>query len=820
VARVSVQGQGRPLKSFKAIAGLGGVSILAAAGIFAAISASAVAKPTPTPAEMEQAADHMLTQYCAGCHSDAAKAGGMSVQGLKATDLAAGQNIDTWEKILRRLSRGEMPPKNMPRPSDEELHGVTAWIESSRATYAAAHPDPGRMALRRLNRSEYSNAVRDLLAYDIDVSSELPADDASYGFDNIADALSVSPTLIDRYIAVAGKISRTAAGLNSEKPFVTTYVTPKDGSLKNIGKPAYNERASEDLPLDSRGGAAFKYYAPYDGVYEIRAYLNANTNTELDLLAENLFKVRTPMRAGMHTIGMSFPKVMALDESPQTIRNDTFVIIIPDRLPETLNLNVQVDGVRVKTIPVPSYQMGPRFSQNNFPRDVQQMEVEGPFEISSKTVDTPSRHAIFSCHPSASVPEEACAKTIVTNLAHRAYRRPVTPADITPLMKVYHGVRQDSDFDHAIAGAVQAVLVSPQFLFLEERAPAGAKPGSAYKISDLELASRLSFFLWSSIPDDQLLAAAEKGELKNPAVLKQQVARMMRDPKAQALTKNFAAQWLYLRSLDQAHPDVVEFPEFDTPLRQAMKAETEMFFSSVVRENSSVLDFLDSNYTYLNQRLAAHYGIPGVYGSSFRRVALDPSYERGGLLGQGSILTVTSYANHTSVVKRGQWILENILASAPPPPPPNIPALVETKNGRKMTAREQMEMHRANPVCASCHQMMDPLGFALENYDAVGAWRQKDSGQFINAVSVLPSGDKADGPAGLKKVLLGRKDQFVEAFSERLLTYGLGRGLKSNDMPAVRKISAQAAQDNYRINAIVMGIVTSDPFVMKRTSGQ
>jgi mono/diheme cytochrome c family protein len=817
VVRAFVKGRGNPLKSFAAIASVGGLSALAGAAVLT-LGARATARPAATPVEMQQVSEHLLNQYCSSCHSDAVHAGGMSVQGLHGTDLETGQNTDTWEKILRRLSRGEMPPKGVfPRPSDEEIHGLTTWIASGRAVYAAAHPDPGRMVLRRLNRVEYANAVRDLLSYDLDVSAELPADDASYGFDNIADALSVSPTLIDRYIAVAGKISRTATGLSSTKPFVTTYVVPKDGSLKNIGKPAYNERATEDLPLDSRGGASFKYYAPYDGTYEVRAYLNANTNTELDLLPENMVKVRVPMKAGLRTVGMSFPKVLALDESPQILRNDTYVIIIPDKTPETLDLNVQVDGVRVGTVPVKSYQPGPRFSQNNFPRDVQQMEVEGPFDVKSTVVETRSSRTVFSCHPSATLSEEACAKSIITNLAGRAYRRPVTDADIAPLMKVYRGVRQDTDFEHGVAGAVQAVLVSPQFLFLQEHAPPASKPGSVYHISDLELASRLSFFLWSSIPDEELLDVAEKGQLKDPQVLKVQVARMMRDRKAEALTKNFASQWLYLRSLDQAKPDLVDYPEFDTRLRQAMKSETEMFFSSVVRDNSSVLDFLDSNYTYLNQRLAEHYGIPGVYGTSFRRVALDPSYKRGGLLGQGSILTVTSYATRTSVVKRGQWILENLLASAPPPPPPNIPAIVETKNGKKLTAREQMEMHRANPACASCHQMMDPLGFALENYDAVGAWRTQDGGQLINAVSVLPSGDKADGPAGLRSVLLKNKDQFVEAFSQRLMIYALGRGLKPNDLPTVRSISAQAAHDDYRINSIIMGIVTSDPFVTKRT---
>lgn len=820
MARVFSWKLGRRAGSFTALTAVAGGSVIAFAAAMMADSAPAAADPAPTPPGMAEASERMLKQYCVGCHGGGRAMGSFTIDGLQGADLATGENAERWEKVLRRVGLGEMPPKNLPRPSADEIHNITTWINNSRAAFVANHPDPGRTVLRRLNRVEYANAVRDLLSYDLDVSAELPADDASYGFDNIADALSVSPTLMDRYIAVAGKISRTAAGLNSSKPFITTYVTPKDGSLKNIGKPAYNERASEDLPLDSRGGGAFKYYAPYDGVYEIRAYLNANTNTELDLLPENMVKLRVPMKAGLRTIGMSFPKAVALDESPQTLRNDTFVIIVPDKPPETLQLNVQVDGVRVKTIPVPSYQMGPRFSQNNFPRDVLQMEVEGPFDVVSPVADTPSRRTVFSCRPSASLSEEACARKIVSDLARRAYRRPVTEADVAPLMKVYRAVREDNDFEHGVAGAVQAILVSPQFLFLQEKDPVGAAPGSVRRLTDLELASRLSFFLWSSIPDEPLLQAAEKGQLKDPDGLKKQVARMLRDPKAEALTKNFAAQWLYLRSLEQQRPDVVEFPNFDTRLRQAMQRETEMFFTSVVRENRSILDFLDSDYTFLNQRLAEHYGIPGVYGTSFRRVSLDRAYNRGGLLGQGSILTVTSYANHTSVVKRGQWILENLLAAGPPPPPPGVPALEEAKNGKRLTARQQLELHRASPQCAACHQMMDPLGFALENYDAVGAWRVKDKGDLIDAVSVMPDGAKAEGPAGLRQVLLSRKDQFADAFTRRLMTYALGRGLKANDLPTVRAIAGQAARDDYRFNSIVTGIVTSDPFVMKRTSSQ
>ena len=796
---------------------LGGAAVAAVVAVLAVQGARAA---DPTAGEAEAAASaatqRTLSQYCSGCHNDAARVGGFSVQNLKASDFDHGLNTEAWEKILRRLSLGEMPPKGMPRPTPDQLNAMTHWMGGSLDAYAAAHPNPGRATLRRMNRAEYANAVRDLLAYDVDVSRELPADDAGYGFDNISDVLSVSPTLMDRYIAVAGRISRTAAGLASDKPFVTIYNVPKDGSLKNLGVPAFNERANDALPLDSRGGAAFRYYAPHDGVYEVRAYLNANTNTELDRLAEHLVGVKVPMTAGVHTVGMSFQKELALDELPQTLLNTTSVIIMPSEPPRPLQLNVQVDGVRVGRLSVPSYDIGPRYSQANYLRDIQQMEIEGPFAVTGPG-DTASRRRIFICRPGRSLSEDACARRIIASLARQAYRRPVTGADVAPLMKVYAAARADSDFDHGVEAAVQAVLVSPKFLFLQEKDPETAKPGSVRRLTDLELASRLSFFLWSSIPDAELLAVAEQGRLKTPAVLEKQVTRMLADRRAEALTNNFAAQWLYLRNLEYQRPDIVDYPAFDTRLRQAMKQETEMFFASIVRDNRSVLDFIDADYTYLNQRLAEHYGVPGVYGASFRRVKLDPASQRGGLLGQGSILTVTSYGNRTSVVRRGKWILDSLLLSSPPPPPPNIPALVESRNGKVLTAREQMEMHRSNPSCSMCHAKMDPLGFSLENYDAVGAWRVADaSGKAVDAAAVMADGTAFTGPAGLKGVLLSRKDQFAQAFTDRLLTYALARGLEAPDMPVVRAVSRQAAADNYRIHAIILGIVKSEPFSMRK----
>jgi hypothetical protein len=479
-------------------------------------------------------------------------------------------------------------------------------------------------------------------------------------------------------------------------------------------------------------------------------------------------------------------------------------------------MDVSVDGARVQRLQVPSFHVSPNLAQAFYLRDVMQISVAGPYDVTGPG-DTPARRKIFVCHPAKASAETACAEKILTNLAHHAYRRPVTRADVAPLMKIYRMGRDGGDFEHGIAAAVQAVLVSPNFLFMAETDPSGSKPGSVHRISDLELATRLSFFLWSSIPDDELLSVAEHKKLHDPKVLRAQVERMLADAKSSALTKNFGGQWLYLRRLEFQKPDRRAYPDFDQRLRDAMLTETTMFFDSIVHNNSSILDFLDADYTFVNQRLAEHYGIPGVRGTSFRKVKLDGDLHRGGLLGQASILTVTSYNNRTSVVLRGKWILENILAAAPPPPPPNVPQLNDAKNGKTMTIREQMEMHRANPVCASCHTKMDPLGFSLENFDAVGAWRNGYAGQKVDASAVLPDGTKFEGPQGLQSILLARKNQFVEAFTERLMTYALARGLEAYDMPSVRGVRYAAQKDGYRMNDIIMGIVTSVPFDMRRT---
>jgi len=790
-------------------------SLLVAAGSVLAQSDHVEPVAALAGVDAPDAPPKMLEDYCSRCHNDTDMIANLSIEDLRGIDLSHGANVEEWEKVLRRTSLGEMPPLNKPQPDPAARAAFVQWLQSSLDSYAATHPDPGPATIRRLNRVEYANAVRDLLALDVDVSRELPQDNSGYGFDNIADVLSVSPTLMDRYVAVAGKVGRMATGLTSRREFVTSYEVPKDGSVMNSGRPAYNEQASDALPLGSRGGGVVTYYARYDATYEVSGWLNANTNNETDRLKEDKVSVRLPLKAGAHVIGLSFRRQIAPDESVQTLRNDLDKVPMPTDAPVMLPLDISVDGARVNTIDVPSYRLSPRYSQQNFPRDVLQIDVAGPFSPTG-VGKTPSRERIFLCNPKSVSAEEASARRIVAMLARRAYRRPVTADDMTPLMRVYASGRKDTDFEHGVEAAVEAILVSPHFLFLVEQSPKGAAPGSVQRISDLELASRLSFFLWSSIPDETLLQVAEKGQLHEPAVMDAQITRMLADPRAQALTKNFAGQWLYLRNLDQQRPDITVFPKFDTRLRTAMARETEMFFSYVLRTNRSLLDFIAADYTFLNQRLAEHYGIGGVNGTAMRRVSLDPSAHRGGLLGQASILTVTSYGNHTSVVKRGKWILDNMLAAPPPPPPPDVPALQDKHDGRLLTAREQLEMHRKNPVCAACHVKMDPLGFSLENFDAVGAYRLTDAGQTIDASAVMPEGTKFSGIGGLQKILLDRKDEFTQAFTERLLTYALARGVGAQDMPAVRAISKGAAADGYRIQTIIRGIVTSDPFTLRK----
>jgi hypothetical protein len=745
--------------------------------------------------------NNFLRQNCAMCHSQKAHTAGVVLEGIDLSRI--GPAAPVLERALRKVRTGEMPPPAIPRPAAEASAAFVKTLESSLDRAAAAHPDPGRPAIHRLNRSEYSNAVRDILGLDIDAGNLLPVDDSGYGFDNIADVLSVSPVLLERYMSAARRVARLAVGDPAVKPVAEEY-TPN----RMPGSRQRNERLSDDLPFDSAGGIVVHHYFPLDAEYTIRIKFPSPAEGQQGRSEE----LRLPIKAGLRTLGVTFLRESSKPEIEAPAGQRRGPAGPPPPAGPPAEVDVRLDGAGIKRFRVPAPPGG------LFP-NLDKVIVAGPYNPTGRG-ETASRERIFSCRPSSPAEEPSCASTILTALAHRAFRRPVTPADVKPLLAFYTAGRQEGDFDRGIEKALRALLVSPDFLFRVEHDPKAAA-GSVFRVSDLELASRLSFFLWSSVPDDQLLALAEQGKLKDPATLDAQVRRMLADSRSDALVHNFAGQWLSLRNLAVSKPDPDLFPEYDESLERSFGEETELFFTHLMREDRSALELLDADYGFLNQRLAEHYRIPNVYGAQFRQVKFtDPG--RGGLLGQGSILTVTSYPNRTSVVQRGKWILETLLGTPPPPPPPDIPDLKpEGKDGRQLTAREQMNQHRANPVCASCHARMDPIGFAMENFDAVGRWRSKDAGSPIDATGVLPDGTKFTGPAELKKALAGpHSDEFLNTFAEKLLTYALGRGLEYYDKPAVRSITREAARDNYRMSALVTAIVHSTPFQMRRTPDQ
>jgi hypothetical protein len=742
----------------------------------------------------------LVTQYCVGCHNIKTKTAGIALDKLDFANV--GPAAETWEKVLRKVRTGEMPPPGLPRPQKFAAASFSTWLEQALDGSAAANPNPGRPAVHRLNRAEYSNVIRDLLALDIKPGNLLPVDDSGYGFDNIADVLTLSPALLERYMSVARQVSSVAVGDLKMKPAEEQYLPLRDPP-SNFRRPTRLERVSDDLPFNSRGGLSFQHYFPVDAEYVVRIKVTGNT-------AAPSYDLRLPVKAGLRTVGVTFlresPKAEA--EAPPS-RLGGGPPGDPPPLGPPVEMDLRLDGAKAQRFEIPE-RVGAR-------TDVASVVVGGPYNATGRG-ETPSRDRIFVCRPADAAGEEACARKILSRVARRAFRRPVTDSDVRPLMGFYQRGRREGDFDTGIQKALGAMLMSPDFLFRVEQDPKGAAPGTAYRISDHELASRLSFFLWSSIPDGELLKLADEGKLKDSAILRQQVSRMLKDTKSQALVSNFAGQWLQLRNLETAKPDPEIFSNFDESLRKSFRQETEMFFESILRENRSVLDLLDANYTFLNERLAEHYGVPKIYGSQFRRVAVtDP--KRGGLLGQGSVLTVTSYPNRTSVVQRGKWVLENLLGTPPPPPPPDIPELKpHASDGRVLTSREQMEMHRANPTCASCHSRMDPIGFALENYDAVGKWRAKDGESEIDTSGKLPDGTKFEGPAGLKKLLVETyRDDFVTTAAEKLLIYATGRGLDAHDMPTVRDIMRKASTDNYRLSSLITAVVESKPFLMRRT---
>jgi len=797
-------------------------TILLAAGALQAATPQSAA-PAPAAASQYRA---VLDQYCVTCHNERLRTADLLLDQASIDNIGAGAEL--WEKVVAKLRSGAMPPAGVRRPDPATYDSMAGYLEAELDRAAAASPNPGRPALQRLNRAEYANAVRDLLAMEVDAESLLPADDASYGFDNIGDVLSVSPALLERYLAAATKISRLAVGNPPAAASIETYSVHK--------RLMQDERAGEELPFGSRGGIAIRHYFPVDGEYTLRIFLERDRVLDIIGLAEpHQLDVRLDgALLKSFTVGGGGDGANQ-EFGPQDYRrpaSDTGAESYQRTADAGLELRFQaaagphVVGVAfLDRALAPEGILRPRlvgaqYAQGDDIPGIGSVIIGGPYSVKGSG-DTLSRRRIFVCHPegtaAASAPE-ACARDILSALARRAYRRPTTEQDVRTLLGFFEKGRVQGGFEAGIEMALRRMLVSPEFLFRIERDPANVEPGAAYPISDLELASRLSFFLWSSIPDDALLAAAEQGKLRQPAILEQQVRRMLADSRSEALIDNFVGQWLYLRNMEKVAPDPEAFLEFDENLRNAFAQETRLFLESMLREDRPVSDLLNADYTFLNERLARHYGIPDIYGSHFRRLELQDA-ARQGLVGQGSILTVTSYATRTSPTLRGKWLLENILGSPPPPPPNNVPSLKDRgEDGRILSVREQMEMHRKSPACSGCHARMDPLGFALENFDAIGRWRTTSGATDtpVDASGVLPDGTRFEGPAELRQLLLGRRGEFVNTFTEKLLTYALGRGVEYYDEPAIRKIIREAAPGQYRWSAIILGIAKSTPFQMRR----
>ena len=755
----------------------------------------------------------LLDQYCLRCHNDRALRGGLSLDGV-ALD-AVADHVEVWEKAVRKLRAGAMPPTGAPRPDEVDYARLLTYLETELDTIAATAPNPGRTeTFRRLNRTEYQNAIRDLLALDVDVAALLPRDDAAFGFDNVG-VVELSPTLMERYLAAAQKISRLALGSSATTP----------GSRVVTVRPDLTQEGHLDgLPFGTRGGTVVEHTFPLDGVYEIEVRLARNRNENVEGLRETHVMEMTldGQRLELFTVTPDrnrFGSYYADEDVDKHLNLRIPVTAGPHVLGAAF---LQKNSALIETERQP-YQA--QFNQDRHPRQqpaVHSVAITGPFDPTGAG-DTPSRDRIFTCRPATAADEAECAATIISTLARRAYRRPVSYRDLEMPLAFYEQARADGngDFDAGIELALRALLTSPEFLFRIERDPEDAASGSVYEIGDVELASRLSFFLWSSLPDDELLDLAEAGHLNESAVLETQVRRMLADPRATTLTTNFADQWLYLRNLDAAVPNLRRFPDFDDNLRGAFRQETQLLFASIVSEDRNVVDLLQADYTFLNERLARHYGIPNVYGGHFRRVELPEDSVRRGLLGHGSILTVTSYATRTSPVRRGKWILENLLGMPPPPPPPNVPPLEEPEPGvAARSMRERMEQHRANAVCAACHRLMDPAGLSMENFDAIGRWRDRgDDGTPIDVAGSIPGSGSGgfSGVGGLRDTVLARREVFVGTMTEKLLTYALGRGLDYHDGPAVRQIVRNAAGHDYRFSSLVLGIVESTPFQMRRT---
>ena len=742
----------------------------------------------------------VLDRYCVTCHNERMQTGNLALDTLNINRV--GDHAELWEKVLRKLQTQSMPPPRRPRPDTSTYDEFAAWLVAELDHASTINLNPGRPTIHRLNRLEYGNAIRDLLALEADTDTLLPSDDMAYGFDNNADILTVVPGLLARYMSAARKLSRLAIGDPSIDADIVHY--PISSLL------VQDDQMNDDLPFGSRGGTTIRHYFPLDGEYVVSIKLQSGVrgqqgiDVRLDGMRVGLLSVgqrkvptlrgqpaiadgltvRFPARAGSHVIGVSFVKRARTTE-----------------------------GIGPSHLPLWTFSTGPGFARH---AALQSVQIEGPFNPNGPG-DTPSRRRIFICRPAGTQDEESCTGKILATLARRAFRRPVTDDDLQVLQDFYTEGRRRGSFDAGIQRALESILVDPEFLYRFERDPADVAPATAYRLSDVELASRLSFFLWASIPDGELLDVAAEGRLSNQAVLEQQVRRMLADERSSALVTSFAGQWLHLRRMDSVTPDVNAFPTFDENLREAFVRETELFLGSQLKKDQSVIDLLTADYTFVNERLARHYGMPDIFGSRFRRVAQHDDARRG-LLGHGSILTVTSLATRTSPVVRGKWLLENILGTPPPPPPPNVPELGDQPDSGQVTSlRERLEAHRVNPICANCHSRMDPIGFAFENFDAVGRWRETDNNVPIDSSGVLPDGTAFAGVSELRDVLLSRRNEFVTTVTQKLLTYALGRGTEYYDQPAIRTIVREAARDDHRWSAIILGVVRSIPFQMRKS---
>jgi mono/diheme cytochrome c family protein len=765
------------------------------------------AAPAPTPAQRHGA---VITEYCVTCHNARARVAGLDLDTVNPATVPLAPNAEAWEKVVRKVRLGAMPPQGTRRPAGPVLADLAQWLEGELDRAAQARPNPGRPLVHRMNRTEYANAVRDLLHFELDASSLLPPDDSAYGFDNVSEVLGLSPVQVERYVTAAEYISAQAMGSFDVSPGSETYRVRQDRS---------QDQHVEGLPLGTVGGIQVRHLFPLDAEYRFEVTLfRTNLDVPRGLEYPNDLEITIDgERVFLGTIGGSA-------DQPGQDTSKAFADAIDSRLQAQVPIKAGTRSVVAAFLQRRGFgttRLQPFLRSSAGPYDatgrphLNTLTIVGPFNPTGSG-ETAMRQRIFTCRPGQGLSERRCAERIVGELARRAYRRPLSSRDLRPLMEFYEVGRREGGFEVGIQRAIQRILASPKFVLRAERTPERSGPGQPYRVSGLELASRLSFFLWSSIPDDELLELAAREALSDRAVLRRQVRRMLADPKSSALLANFVGQWLQLRNLRNLVPDSERFPDFDDQLRESFARESELFFESIIREDRNILDLLTADYTFVNERLARHYGIPHVYGSHFRRVPVV-SEARRGLLGHGSLLTVTSHADRTAPVLRGKWILDNLLGAPPPPPPPDVSTDLEepAEGAAPLTVRERMRRHRANPQCASCHNLMDPIGLALENFDAVGAWRGFENGSPIDATTQLFDGTHIDGVVALRRALLARDEVLIRTITEKLMTYALGRGLQPYDMPAVRAIVRDAARDQYRFSSIVQGIVASVPFQMR-----